>query len=197
MAGVPHAPAPPGIRATSASHSGPYRRSCQMAVGTAGRAINRSALAPMLPVAAHRPARRAPARRQPPRLGETEPLREHLCRLVGLIRLVPELVMQRRNVRAVHGHDGKCNSSVACVSIAGPDGLPRDPTGSPMVMRTLRRRASRVPAWKRPGPRTPCPVRSITGAMPGTRTCRSPTDDHWCGDPVFSDLLKQAFTEII
>ena len=59
-------------------------------------------LAAMLLVAAHRPARVAPRRREPPGLGQPEHLREHAHRLVRLIGLVAHLVVERRDVGALH-----------------------------------------------------------------------------------------------
>ena len=58
-------------------------------------------------VHAHRPARVAAGRRQPPRLGKFEQSREHAHRRVGPGRRGAKFVVQRRDLRAVHRADGK------------------------------------------------------------------------------------------
>ena len=61
----------------------------------------------MLLAAAHRPARVAPWRREPLGFGEAEHLREHVHRLVGLVGLVAELVVQGRDMGTVHHPHGE------------------------------------------------------------------------------------------
>ena len=58
-------------------------------------------LAPALPVALHRPARVGPRRGHAPGHRQLEHLRDHAQRLVRLARSVPQLVVQRRDMRPV------------------------------------------------------------------------------------------------